>query len=571
MAQSEFEAKFGFSPLHTLGFLASEWITAHCPVPGGVFVGDTFELDGWQLEVTLQHYRIKPRAKVNPRALTRAFHFRRSFVCGAQKIGKSPWAAALCLFEGVGPAQFDGWAKEGEFYACYMGGCDCGWIYYYEEGEAKGTVRRQSLIAVLGMVEGQVLKTTFAPMKYMVLKGPLKAQIRVTKGELHLPNGGQIVPLSSKADSKIGQPFTFAIGDESGLYTRENKVVETWFNIRRAVGLMQGRTIEATNPPEPMANSQAKITMESRKRDIYKWWNPPPPHLDYSNPADRKLIHRHNYKDAPWVDVKSIDADADEMVETDPEQAERFFGNRMVQGKGAYLTSDLWESAVLDKEIPDGTAICLGFDGSRSGDWTALRIETLDGHRFTPTYGPDNRETYWAPDEWNGRIPKSEVDAAVREIFKRYNVVRFYFDPAYWETQGEEWAKSFGDDKVVAWQTNQISRMHPALVRYLEDLTEGLTTHDDEQMMRIHALAARKVAKPGDKYILAKPSENQKIDLLMADVLAHEAAADARALGLGAGGPAYIWLDDDEPEADGYEYHGSRSNRNYDWRPSKWL
>jgi phage terminase large subunit-like protein len=37
---------------------------------------------------------------------------------------------------------------------------------------------------------------------------------------------------------------------------------------------------------------------------------------------------------------------------------------------------------------------------------------------------------------------------------------------------------------------------------------------------------ARKVAKPGDKYVLGKPNEHQKIDVAMADVLAHEAWAD---------------------------------------------
>ena len=47
-------------------------------------------------------------------------------------------------------------------------------------------------------------------------------------------------------------------------------------------------------------------------------------------------------------------------------------------------------------------------------------------------------------------------------------------------------------------------------------------------------MAARKVAKPGDKYVLGKPSENQKIDITMADILAHEAASDMRALGWGS-------------------------------------
>ena len=32
-----------------------------------------------------------------------------------------------------------------------------------------------------------------------------------------------------------------------------------------------------------------------------------------------------------------FDAEADELVETDPTQAERFFGNRLVQGLGAFL------------------------------------------------------------------------------------------------------------------------------------------------------------------------------------------------------------------------------------------
>jgi phage terminase large subunit-like protein len=83
----------------------------------------------------------------------------------------------------------------------------------------------------------------------------------------------------------------------------------------------------------------------------------------------------------------------------------------------------------------------------------------------------------------------------------------------------------------VTWPTNQIGRMFDALTRFLEDTREGLTTHDDDPTAKLHALAARKIAKPGDKYILGKPAEHQKIDVLMADVLAHEAAADMRAEG----------------------------------------
>ena len=84
---------------------------------------------------------------------------------------------------------------------------------------------------------------------------------------------------------------------------------------------------------------------------------------------------------------------------------------------------------------------------------------------------------------------------------------------------------------MILWPTNSIARMFPALNRYYTDLTEGTTTHDACTITRTHALNARKLAKPGDKFILGKPSEHQKIDALMADVLAHEAASDARAAG----------------------------------------
>jgi len=192
----------------------------------------------------------------------------------------------------------------------------------------------------------------------------------------------------------------------------------------------------------------------------------------------------------------------------------------------------LWDAQTAEKSVPRGTAITLGFDGSRSGDWSALRAETLDGYRFTPTYGPDSRPTFWDPKQWaEERIPRGEVDVAVREMFERYDVRRLYVDPLHWETQADQWADDLGEDRVVLWHTNRIQQMFAALVRYLEDIHEGTTTHDADLTAKTHALNARKVAKAGDKFVIGKPSEHQKIDILMADILAHEAAADARMTG----------------------------------------
>lgn len=516
----------------TLGFLAADWIAWHCSVPSGHDLGDPLVHDGWQLWCTVNHYRVKPGIIYNPRRplLAPAFHYRRSVVVGPQKTGKSPWAGSVMIFEAVGPCIFAGWAKGGESYRCEDHGCDCGFEFVYEPGDPMGIPRRKSLIQLLATAETQTANV-YEPIQTMIKSGPLDEVMKVREGFIRLPNNGKIEPVSAAARSKLGNPINAALGDESGLYTASSKLLAVWQTMRRGLAGMGGRAIEVTNPWDPMENSAAQQAFESRRPDIFRYYRKPPADLSYTNKRDRHKIHLYVYSDAPWVDVASIDAEAAELVETDPTQAERFFGNRLVQGLGAFLTEALWESGTATPDEPE-LRVCGGFDGSRSDDWTALRLETFDGHRFTPTYGPDSRPTFWRPEEWpEGRIPRGEVKAAVAEIMTRYKVARLYVDPRHWETQTDEWAEQFGDDVVVQWVTGRIGPMFDALVRYREDLAEGLTTHSDDETMKLHALAARKVAKPGDKFILGKPSANQKIDLVMADVLAHEAAADVRSAG----------------------------------------
>lgn len=534
-----------FDPLHTLGFLATDWIEAHCRVPGGVYEGEPLLFNGWQLYVTANHYQIKPAAVVDPRRLLAPFHYRRSVIVGPQKCGKSPWGAGFLLFEAVGPALFAGWAKGGEVYRCSDHGCGCGWEYRYLKGEAMGVPRRKSMLGLLAVAESQTANV-YEPLQTMIANGPLQEFVKVREGYIGLPNRGKIVPLTSKSKSKLGQPLTGGLGDESGLYTPVSGVLGTWQTMRRGIAAMQGRTVELTNPWDPMESSAAQLAFESRATDIFRYYRKPPADLSYANKRDRHKIHLYVYADSPWVDPAAIDAEAAELHETDPTQAERFFGNRLVQGLGAFLTEPLWDSGnAFSVVVPDGAQVAGGFDGSRSGDWTALRLETREGHRFTPTYGPDSRPTVWRPEEWpEGRIPRGEVDAAMDEIMRRYSVSRMYCDPRHFETQIDAWATKHGEEVVVEWPTNSIQRMFAALVRYREDLAERLTTHSDDGVMKTHAMAARKVAKPGDKFILAKPSENQKIDMEMADVLAHEAAADTRAAGWSAvKQKSYIYTD----------------------------
>ena len=521
------------TPPKSLGFLLASWISAHCVVPAGWQLNNPFRLTGWQLKNAVEFYTVKDNIEFNQSrpAMGSAFKWRRGQIVGGQKLGKSPFGAAVVCFEAVGPCIFCGWAEGGERYRCSDWGCSCGFEYEYRAGEPMGMPRRTALIQLLATTEEQTANV-YRPLQTMIRNGRLDDLMKVREGFIRLPNGGRIDPVTSSAKSKLGNPVNFAIMDESGVYTKRSGMFEVADTVSRGTAGMDGRVLELTNPWDPMDASFGQATYESRVSDIMKYFPRHDPNLDFMDDADRRQILEFVYSGSPWIQLDQIESMCQELLERDPTQARRFFGCELVQGLGSYMPEALYDSAEATRPMPEeGTELCLGFDGSQSGDWTALRAETADGYRFTPTYGPDRRPTFWNPDEWEGRIPRFEVDAAVSELFEHYTIKRFYCDPHPWETQIDEWALRYGEDTVVGWPTNRVGRMYDALVRMLEDTADCSTTHSADPTAKLHMMAARKVAKPGDKYVLGKPAEHQKIDIAMADILAHEAASDMRALG----------------------------------------
>lgn len=522
-------------------WIVPDWIEQHCLMPTVLAEPQPLEMYDWQLWCTVNHYRVKPSAVaagtrkrdgslVSPAA---AFENRRSQIVAPQKSGKGPWSATIICNEAVGPAVFTGFAEGGEAFDCSDWGCSCGWGYEYEPGEPMAKPWMRPLIQLLAYSEDQT-DNVYLPLQTMVRAGPLAERMKVREGFIRLPNDGLIDPVTSRAQSKLGNPITFALQDENGLYTPQNGLRKVAQTQRRGAAGMGGRSMATTNAWDPAENSDAQQTFESQRPDIFRFYRVPPSGLSFRNKAERRKILVYVYRGSLHIDLDSIEAEAAELMETDPEQAERFYGNRLVHGKGAWLPDGLWARTEVDRPAPpDGTQVCLGFDGSDSNDHTAIRLRTYDGHRFTPTYtvGGEERATHWDPQQWGGSIPRGEVHAAVEQICKRYKVIRAYCDPRDWQSEIADWALKYGDEVFVEWATNRIRQMHDALERAVNDLASDRSTHDACPVAAIHVANARKIAKPGDRYILGKPTEHQKIDMAMADVLAWEAGEDARMAG----------------------------------------
>lgn len=506
-----------------------DWITQHCVVPDGFRMGEPFVPYDWQEWCTANHYLVKPGAAVGQ--LAPAFVYRRSTIWAPQKTGKGPWSATLVLAEAAGPVVFDGWAAGGELYRCSDWGCPCGWTYEYEPGEAMGRAWPSPLIQLTATSAEQV-DNVYRPLQSMVKNGPLAEIMRVGEEFTRVGEMGRIDVVTSSALSRLGNPITFALQDEAGTYTSTNKMRKVAETQRRGAAGMGGRTIETTNPPDPSEDSVAQRSMESTAADVFRFWREPPKQLSWKNKAERRRILAYVYQGSDHIDLDSIEAEAAELSERDPAQAERFFGNRMVYGHGSWLPQGLWAQQERPRVVPDGARICLGFDGSDSDDWSSIRAETLDGYGFTPVFGSDRSPTWWDPAAHGGKIPRGEVRAALDELFRRYKVVRMYADPRDWQSEIEAWALAFGTKRVFEWATNRPVVMHESLLRFVTDLSTGSYTHDADEVTARHVANARKLPRPGERYILGKATQTQKIDVAMAAVLAHEAACDSVASGV---------------------------------------
>lgn len=456
-------------------FIAADWITAHCVIPDGFDKGEPFELVDWQAWALLNFYRLKPTAKVGQ--LAPAFFYRRSQIVLPQKAGKAPYTAAHVCVEAVGPALFAGWARGGETWDCRDYGCGCGWVYEYEPGEAMGARWPTPLIQITAFSSDQT-DNIYLALRPMIDEGPLSQVIPRTGEEfIRLPNDGRIDTVTSSAQSRLGARVTFVAQDETGIWTPQAGMVKVAQTQRRGLAGMGGRAEETTNGWDPAEGSVAQMTAESQRPDIFRLHPQAPEALNYRNKAERRRIHRIVYAGSPWVDLDAIEAEAAELLETDPNQAERFFGNRVVAGADKAFNVELYRTLELWAAIAPGRKVTGGFDGSLTDDATGLVVTDIEtGHQVVVAWWrrPPELDEHA---EW--QVPIEEVNAAVAFMFATWDVWRLYMDPPHYRDDLNRWAGEYGADRVIGWETSNRRRMVFALREFATDMARqpGVMSH----------------------------------------------------------------------------------------------
>ena len=172
-----------------------------------------------------------------------------------------------------------------------------------------------------------------------------------------------------------------------------------------------------------------------------------------------------------------------------------------------------------DRVVEAGERVVLAFDGSASGDSTALIGCTLDGHLFVEGLWEQEGDPRW-------RVPRGDVDTAVDAAFAKYDVVELAADPWGWRSEIEGWADRHGDRKVIQWNTAHAQRMAPATDRLYQGVIDRQVTHDGDPRLAAHfAHTVAKATALGDLVSKDKRNSPRKIDAAVASIVAFDRAA----------------------------------------------
>ena len=488
----------------SLGPAVWKWCAAHLLVPDGPQVGAPLRLNADQTHVLYEWFRLDERG---------AFVYRRGAWRAAQGSGKSPLLAAIALAELCGPTRFGGWDAKGKPVAVAAA---TAWV---------------QIAAVSEDQAGNIFKAAHAMASDSDLAG-VELDVGLTR-ITRLDGHGLCEAVTASASTRFGQRATFICLDETHLWTKQNRGDRLADVLRRSVAKMGGRSFEATNAhgvgEGSVAEATSKAALEGADGLLYVACEAPPLE-DLSDPVAVRAALAVAYGAAAvdrggWVDLDRLARDISDPA-TAPDDGRRYFLNQLVSGGAVPVDIATWESLGVESVVSEGSRVGLGFDGSISDDETVLYGCTADGHLFL--VGAWSRPDL-APADW--RIPRGDVHATVAHAFERYDVAVMFCDPPRWWSELDEWAALYGEDRVVALDTNQASRFAPLCDRFATAVAERAVSHDgDVALTRALAACRRKNVRlrddPADgrtRFVVVK-ADTRKIDRAVAAILALGAA-----------------------------------------------
>lgn len=495
------------APEYSLGYQVIDWIETYLVHGPGDVQGQPIKLDREYSRFIVDAYEVD---RTGRRRVSRALLSR------PKGRAKSELAGMLACAEALGPVRCDG---------------------FDAHGNPVGRPVTYPYIRCLATEENQA-GNTYDNVYYMLAEGPVIDEypgLEVHLAKVNIPGGGEIVPSSASSASKDGGKETFAVFDETHLYTTPElrRMHETVSRNLLKRKIAQPWALETSTMYAPGEGSIAEDTHNLYLRVLEGLAEAPgllvdhreAPPVSIRNKAELKRALRYVYGPAAeWMDLDRMVAELQSMRE---HEVKRYFLNQPTATVDAYIDKETWDAAKTDAHPEPGDQIAIGFDGSLRYDATAIVGCRLSDGLIFPVKVWENPHT---SDDWE--VDVLEVDAAMAEAFKTYRVEWVYADPAYWQDIVGRWAIEFGDRHVFEFWTHRDTPMAQAVERFETAVRTRQLSHTGDPTLTRHVLNARtREVRAG--VVLRKETKRSKkhIDAAMAAILAFQARADAIADG----------------------------------------
>src|SRR5699024_83508 len=319
---------------------------------------------------------------------------------------------------------------------------------------------------------------TFRLAKRMIeLNEELSDRIHMYSDKIYLPeNDATLMPLPADPGALHGWDPSLMIVDEAHYVTEP-----VWEAVTSAAGKRrESLTLVISTPADSEDSVLWRLVKHGREGDDPAFFL-----KEYAAPDGCDIDDRDAWKIAnpalacedPFLAEDALEAVRKTIRE--PVFRQLRLG-QWVKDIDSWLPFGAWEK-LADPGREVAGKVVLGFDGSASGDSTAL---------IGCTVGPDPHiwvEGLWEnPGDPRWRVPRREVADAVHDAFEKYDVQILACDPWGYRTEIEDWAAEHGERKVIQWNTAHASRMGPAVDRMYQAVMAEDVSHDGDEGMAAH-------------------------------------------------------------------------------------
>jgi hypothetical protein len=358
-----------------------------------------------------------------------------------------------------GPCRFAGWAKGGEVYRDPWG---LGFEYEYEPGEPMGAPVHVPVHPDHGHRRGPDRQRLRLDLLQPHRRRRAAVEGARRQGGLardRLPGGGEITPSTASSASKDGGKETFVVFDETHLYNtpraaamyktvtrnmrKRKKIAGTWY-LETTTMYAPART-RSPRPPTSRSAADQGAAAEAAAAAV----RPPVGRVrgpDATSSSCAIAIRRRSARRSSGTTCRASSTSSRHPQQHTQDSAPLLPQRRDRDRRRWFANASSRRSSRPDAVLADRDVIALGFDGSRKRNRGVTDATALIAFRLRDRCLFEIRiwEQPLGPEGRTWEIPRLEVDAEVRDAFRRFTVVAFYADPAKWEETVGTWERDYG-------------------------------------------------------------------------------------------------------------------------------